>query len=109
MPLAATTHWALNDKAVLLIMLFAHHGMHTYFSKRMPTCILKDGKYTKTFLRHRARFFYRYKAQISLTVKQAAGTCCSLIRGPTLVKGLRKVNLSELEFGEDLPMGPGHA
>ena len=32
-----------------------------------------------------------------------------VIRGPTLVKGLKKVNLSELEYGEDLPMGPGHA
>ena len=90
-------------------MLFAHHGTHSYFSERIPECILKDGKYTKTFLRHRARFFYRYKARISLAVARAAGTRGSLIRGPTLVKGLKKVNLSELEYGEDLPMGPGHA
>ena len=107
--MAATTHGALNDEAVRLIMLFAHHGTHSYFSERMPECILKDGKYTKTFLGHRARFFYRYKARISLAVARAAGTRGSLIRGPTLVKGLKKVNLSELEYGEDLPMGPGHA
>ena len=103
------THRALNNNAVRLLMLFAHHATHSYFSDRMPGGILKDGQYTKTFLGHRARFFYRYKARISLSVARAAGTRGSLIRGPTLIKGLRKVNVSELDFGEDIPMGPGHA
>mmetsp|Transcript_31010 Transcript_31010/g.64363 ORF Transcript_31010/g.64363 Transcript_31010/m.64363 type:complete len:142 (-) Transcript_31010:90-515(-) len=109
-PLVVTTHGSFNSNSVLLIMLFTHKTTLTYFSERMPNSIMtSQGGYTKTFVGHHARFLYRYKARVSLSVARATATRGSLVRGPKLIKSLRKVNLSELEFKKDLPLGPMHA
>jgi hypothetical protein len=104
-PLVATTYGRVSADSAILCHVLAHEAaVHFYTSRRWT--IESDAGYTKSFLLCRSRFATRFKARVGRSVCAAAGYRGLISAAPTPPSVADAIRVSELDYGEDLPLGP---
>ncbi len=90
---------------VILCHALAHKAAEALYNARRWPTETNDG-YTKGFLQCRSRFAARYKARVGRGICTAAGSRGLIGAAPAPPSAADAVRVSELDYGEDLPLGP---
>jgi len=107
LPLAATTFGLLDPHSIRMIWFLTDCASKNYFIERGMEYVDDDGMLEATYLRHRDRFFLRYKSRVALAVARGSARR-AMLRGAT--RGKRHTRLArpvrELQdHHEGLPLG----
>ena len=104
-PLVATTFGQVTADSVILCHILGHSTATEFFLARWWATVSDNG-YSKGFLQCRSRFTTRYKTRIGHSVCAAAGARGLIGAAPSLAPESAVVCVSELDYWEDLPLGP---